>query len=158
MVAVTAELQVACDDAHVPVQGDIQTWVAAAVDQSGRLEATDVEVAVRVVAADEIRDLNRRYRNRDSATNVLSFPAGDFQGLPPGSPRPLGDIVVCASVVDEEARQQGRSIADHWAHMIVHGTLHLLGFDHEDEHEADAMEALETRILASQNVTDPYAG
>jgi len=158
MAAVTADIQVACDDAHVPEPDDVETWVSAAIGQSGRLGPGDVEIAIRVVDADEIRRLNRVYRKRDHATNVLSFPAGDIAGLPPGSPRLLGDIVVCASVVEKEALEQGKPVVDHWAHMIVHGTLHLLGFDHEIDAEAVEMEALETRILASRNVTDPYAG
>ena len=157
-VAVTADVQVACDDSEIPADALIETWIAAAVKGSARDTRDNVEVAVRIVDADEIRTLNRLYRDKDSPTNVLSFPAGDIEGLPPGAPQLLGDVVVCASVVACEAAEQGKSHSDHWAHMIVHGTLHLLGLDHENEAEAIAMEALETQILASQNVTDPYAG
>ena len=155
-VAVTADVQVACDDPEIPPENDIQKWVTAAVDQSGRSPERAVEIAVRIVDSDEIRTLNRLYRDRDRATNVLSFPAGEMDGLPAEADWLLGDIVVCASVVASEAREQGKATQDHWAHMMVHGTLHLLGFDHETEAEAAAMEALETRILASQSVTDPY--
>mgnify|MGYP001811630001 CR=1 FL=1 len=157
-MAVTADVQVACDDPDIPPAADFQTWVAEAVGQSGRAPDTGTEVAVRVVDADEIQTLNRLYRDKDYPTNVLSFPAGDFEGLPPDAPQLLGDVVVCASVVADEARVQDKAVADHWAHMIVHGTLHLLGFDHETDAEAAEMEALEARILASQSVTDPYAG
>ena len=157
-MAVTADVQVACDDPDIPPPDDFQTWVAAAVGQSGRAPERDTEIAVRVVDADEIQTLNRLYREKDYPTNVLSFPAGDIEGLPPDAPQLLGDVVVCASVVADEASEQDKAVADHWAHMIVHGTLHLLGFDHETEVEAAEMEALETRILASQSVTDPYAG
>lgn len=153
---VTADVQVACDDPEIPPAAKFQTWVAEAVGQSGRAPQGDTEIAVRVVAADEIRTLNRRYRDKDTPTNVLSFPAGDIEGLPPEAPQLLGDVVVCASVVAAEAGEQGKALQDHWAHMIVHGTLHLLGFDHETDEEAAVMEALETRILASQSVTDPY--
>jgi probable rRNA maturation factor len=157
-VAVTADVQVACDDSEIPQAVDLQSWAAEAVGQSGRAPAGETEIAVRIVGADEIQSLNRLYRDKDYPTNVLSFPAGDIEGLPADAPRLLGDIVVCASVVAAEAGEQGKAVADHWAHMIVHGTLHLLGFDHENDAEAAEMEALETRILASQSVTDPYAG
>ncbi len=157
-MAVTADVQVACDDPDIPPLDDFQTWVAEAVGQSGRAPDRDAEIAVRVVDADEIQTLNRLYREKDYPTNVLSFPAGDIEGLPPDAPQLLGDVVVCASVVAGEASEQNKAVADHWAHMIVHGTLHLLGFDHEIEAEAAEMEALETRILASQSVTDPYTG
>lgn len=157
-MAVTADVQLACDDPDIPPATDFQAWVAETVGQSGRAPDRDAEVAVRVVDADEIQTLNRLYRDKDCPTNVLSFPAGDIEGLPPDAPKLLGDLVVCASVVADEAGAQDKTVADHWAHMIVHGTLHLLGFDHETEAEAAEMEALEVRILASQSVTDPYAG
>ncbi|MEJ2127656.1 MAG: rRNA maturation RNase YbeY [Woeseiaceae bacterium] len=157
-MVVTADVQVACDDPDIPAPGNIQDWITATIERSGRPPAGDVDVAVRVVDADEIRTLNRLYRDKDKPTNVLSFPAGDIDGLPAEEAVLLGDVVVCASIVAAEAAEQGKALADHWAHMIVHGTLHLLGFDHENEAEAVEMEGLETQILASQNVTDPYAG
>lgn len=155
---VTADVQVACDDPDIPPGTDIQNWIAAAIEQSGRKPAGEVDVAVRVVDAEEIRTLNRLYRDKDKPTNVLSFPVGDIAGLPPEAGVLLGDVVVCAAVVAAEAAEQGKTLADHWAHMVVHGTLHLLGFDHENEADAVEMESLETQILASQSVTDPYAG
>ena len=158
MVAVTADVQVACDAPDIPSAADFQTWVAATVNRSGRSPDGDSEIALRVVDADEIQTLNRLYRDKDYATNVLSFPAGDIEGMPADAAQLLGDVVICAPVVAGEAREQGKALADHWAHMIVHGTLHLLGFDHEDDAEAAEMEALEARILAAQSVTDPYAG
>jgi probable rRNA maturation factor len=151
-------VQVACDEPQIPAASDIQTWIATAVERSGRQPAGDVDVAVRIVDADEIRTLNRLYRDKDRSTNVLSFPTGKIDGLPVEAGIQLGDVVVCAAVVAAEAGEQGKALGDHWAHMIVHGTLHLLGFDHENDAEAIEMEALETQILASQNVTDPYAG
>lgn len=100
-----------------------------------------------------MRALNARYRGRDYATNVLSFPAE----LPPGVDVPLlGDIVVCAPVVAREAAEQHKAPRAHWAHMLVHATLHLLGHDHEQPHDATRMEALETRILAALGFPDPY--
>jgi len=88
---------------------------------------------------------------------VLSFVAGEIDGLPDDANRLLGDVVICASVVATEADEQGKALADHWGHMLVHGTLHLLGHDHEMDAQAAEMEALETKILTAQNVTDPYA-
>ena len=155
-VALTADVQVACDASGVPSEQELAAWAALAVQSSGRAPDHDVEVAIRVVDAEEIRTLNKLFRDMDKATNVLSFPAGDIDGLPSEAGRLLGDIVVCAAIVAAEAAAQGKPLANHWGHMIVHGTLHLLGFDHEDEAEATAMEALEARILASRNVTDPY--
>jgi len=155
-MAVAVDVQVACDDPDTPEEADIHSWIATAIMQSDRSPADNVEVAVRVVDADEIRTLNRLYRDQDKATNVLSFPAGNIDGLPADVSRLLGDVVVCASVVAAEASEQGKTLPDHWAHMLVHGTLHLLGFDHENDVDAVEMEALETQILASKNVTDPY--
>ena len=88
---------------------------------------------MRIVDAAEIHALNSDYRGKDKPTNVLSFPAGDVAGLPADMPVPLGDVVICASVVREEAAAQGKALDDHWAHMLVHGTLHLLGYDHETD-------------------------
>ena len=157
MAAVQVDVQLACDDADIPSAAEIQSWVEAALAQSGAGPDGDVEVGVRVVGVEEIRTLNRHYREQDKPTNVLSFPIGTIDGLPDGAGRPLGDLVICAPVVAEEAGQQGKSLADHWGHMLVHGTLHLLGFDHATDAEAAEMEALEARILASRSVTDPYA-
>jgi len=108
---------------------------------------------VRIVDEPEMRELNARYRHKDYPTNVLSFPAE----LPPGVDVPLlGDIVICAPVVNREATEQHKAPRAHWAHMLVHGTLHLLGHDHERERDAAVMEALERRILAGLKFPDPY--
>jgi probable rRNA maturation factor len=151
----TVDVQVACDD-EVPAEPDIQKWVSAALGQSGRAVDGPCEIAVRIVDAEEIQTLNELYRKQDGATNVLSFPGGEMAGLPDDATRMLGDIVICASVVAREAVEQDKALADHWAHMLVHGTLHLLGFDHNTDTEAAEMEALETSILATGLVTDPY--
>ena len=135
----------------VPAPASFRRWVEAALKGARRRKAT--EVAIRIVDADEGQALNLQYRGRDYATNVLSFPAD----LPPGLALPLiGDLVICAPVVAREAAEQGKKAADHWAHMTVHGTLHLLGYDHIEDGEAEAMEALETRILAGLGISDPY--
>ena len=158
MTRPTIDVQVACDNNDIPPHAEIHAWVESAVQQSARAPRGDLEVAVRIVDSDEIQTLNKLYREKDEGTNVLSFPAGDIEGLPEEAPRALGDVVVCAPIVAAEASEQGKRLADHWGHMLVHGTLHLLGFDHEEDAEATEMEILESKILASQNVTNPYAG
>ena len=157
MVAIRADVQVACDSGGVPSNDSIQDWVAAAIAVTGERAAAAVEVAIRVVDAAEMQSLNRQFRHQDKATNVLSFAAGEIHGWPDDAPRVLGDVVICAPVVAAEAAAQGKRLQDHWGHMLVHGTLHLLGFDHQTEAEASEMEALETRVLAMRGVADPYA-
>ena len=103
---------------------------------------------------DTVRDLNARFRGKDHATNVLSFPAAPQPGLP--GPQPLGDLALAFGVCAAEAAAQGKTLADHLRHLVVHGVLHLLGHDHEDDAEAEAMEALEREILAGLGVADPY--
>lgn len=148
------DVQLACDDEGIPHADVIAAWVRRAIGAA--TGARNLEVSIRIVAADEIRSLNRDYRGKDKATNVLSFPAGPMSGLPEEVPQLLGDIVVCAAVVADEAAAQGKAVQDHWAHMLVHGTLHLLGYDHENDADAETMESLEARILADQGVADPY--
>lgn len=133
----------------IPSATSFRRWVAAALD--GRIRQADL--AIRLVDAKEGRALNRHYRGKDHPTNVLSFPAD----LPEGVKLPLlGDLVICAPVVDREAREQGKRLNDHYAHLTVHGALHLLGWDHEDEREAECMEQLEREILATIGIADPY--
>ncbi len=157
LTAMVVDVQFACRDTGLPSKTDIQEVVEFAASQSGRMPDGDADVAVRVVDAAEIQALNKRYRDTDVPTNVLSFPAGEMHGLPRDAVRQLGDIVVCAPVVSEEAAQQGKSLGDHWAHMLVHGLLHLLGYDHENHADADQMERLEAAILRDRGVANPYA-
>lgn len=138
-------------DGEVPAAAAIEAWVSAAAHGAGVVH--DIEVSVRVVEHDEGRSLNAHWRGRDYATNVLSFPAGLPAELGLAL---LGDIVICAPVVAEEARAQDKPPDAHWAHMVVHGTLHLLGYDHSEEDDAHEMEALETRILTGMNYPPPY--
>ncbi|MCC4625187.1 rRNA maturation RNase YbeY [Xanthomonas hortorum] len=141
--------------AGLPSAVSFRKWVAAAL--KGRIREADL--AVRIVDEKEGCSLNHHYRGKDYATNVLSFPAELPEGLPKGVKMPLlGDLVICAPVVAREAAEQGKSLASHYAHLTVHGTLHLLGWDHEDDKEADAMEQLEREILADLGIDDPYAG
>jgi probable rRNA maturation factor len=138
--------------AGLPSPLSFRRWVEAAL--RGARRRKPAELAIRIVDADEGRALNRDYRGKDYATNVLSFSAE----LPAGVHLPLiGDLAICAPVVQHEAHEQGKSAQAHWAHLTVHGTLHLLGYDHLDEPDAEAMEALETRILAGLGIADPYA-
>ena len=135
----------------VPSARSFRRWVAVAL--AGARHDNSAELSIRIVGNREGRVLNRRYRGRDYATNVLSFPAE----LPPGVGSPLlGDIVIAAPVVLREARDQDKSARDHYAHLTVHGVLHLLGYDHQNDRDARRMETLETRILASLGITDPY--
>ena len=127
----------------IPLRASFQTWVEKALHAAGHRR--DAELSIRIVDAREGRALNRNYRQRDYATNVLSFPAE----LPKGVKLPLlGDLVICAPVIAREAREQGKLLRNHFAHMTIHGTLHLIGFDHLNERDAKQMEALETRVLA----------
>jgi len=141
--------------AGLPASTSFRKWVAAALE--GRIREADL--AIRVVGTKEGRALNRHYRGKDYATNVLSFPADIAEGvkLPKGVKMPLlGDLVLCAPVVAREAREQKKPLAEHYAHLTVHGTLHLLGWDHEHEQDAECMERLEREILAGLGVADPY--
>jgi probable rRNA maturation factor len=133
----------------LPAPASLRRWVAAALQ--GRIRRADL--AVRLVDEAEGRALNAHYRGKDYATNVLSFPAE----LPEGVTLPLlGDIVLCAPVVAREAAEQGKPLAAHYAHLVVHGCLHLLGFDHENDRDARLMEGTEREILAALGIADPY--
>ena len=141
--------------AGLPASVSFRKWVGAAL--AGRIREADL--AIRLVDAREGRALNRHYRGRDYATNVLSFPADVAEGvkLPKGVRMPLlGDLVLCAPVIAREAREQKKPLAAHYAHLTVHGTLHLLGWDHGDDREAECMEQLERDILAGLGIEDPY--
>jgi len=143
-------LNEAADDPAIPTPADFERWVQAALVG----ERDEAEVSLRIVGADEGAALNATYRHRAGPTNVLSFPSDSPAEMEPPL---LGDVVICAPVVAREAREQGKAALAHWAHMTVHGILHLLGYDHEAPEEADAMERREARILASLGFADPYA-
>ena len=138
---------------ETPVDGQFQMWVEAAL--SGRPH--DFSLAIRLVDEQEGRQLNLQYREKDYATNVLSFQADLPEGLPAELRSSLlGDLVICAPVVVREAKEQHRPAMDHWAHLTIHGVLHLLGYNHDRDDEAVEMETLETEILAGLGVVDPY--
>ena len=145
------DLQIADPAAGQPSAMQCRQWVGAALamaDQCG-----EVELTIRIVAADEMTRLNDTYRGKARPTNVLSFPADLPPELDIGL---LGDIVVCHTVVADEAKQQNKPLEHHWAHMIIHGTLHLLGYDHIDDDDAEVMESLEIAALATLNIPNPY--
>lgn len=155
--ALVVDIQFACSNPDIPSAKQLEHWIARAVEGSGRTIAAGTELSLRLVDKEEMRRLNRDYRGKDKVTNVLSFPAGEIDGLPAEATQVLGDIVICADVVGDEAAQQGKAASDHWAHMLVHGTLHLLGFDHKSSAEAADMEGLEAHILTANGLADPYA-
>jgi len=143
-------VQILSDSATVPGEERLRAWVIAALQQ----QEVDREITIRIVNQPESQSLNAQYRDQDKPTNVLSFPAD----LPAGVDHPwLGDLVICAPLVECEATEQGKEVQEHWAHLVIHGVLHLLGHDHQQADEAKAMEALETTILASLGYPNPYA-
>ena len=138
------------DDPNIPTPAQFEAWVAAAL--AGRRE--EAELSIRVVEEAEGAELNQTYRHRAGPTNVLSFP---FDSPAEFEIPLLGDVVICAPVVAREAREQHKPVLAHWAHLTVHGSLHLLGYDHETPAEAQEMETLETAVLAGLGIADPYA-
>jgi len=143
------EIQRATQQAGLPADGELTAWARAALPA----EQAGAELVIRLVDEAESRRLNHQYRGKNSPTNVLSFP---FEA-PPEVPSPLiGDLVICAPVVAREAREQGKRERAHWAHMVVHGVLHLLGYDHQTADEAARMEGRERRILQDLGLPDPY--
>ncbi|AGI22562.1 metal-binding heat shock protein [Pseudomonas sp. ATCC 13867] len=145
------DLQVASDAPGLPSEAAFRRWCELALRQ----RQNDSELTIRLVDEGEGRELNRTWRHKDYATNVLSFPADvpdELLDIPL-----LGDLVICAPVVTREAAEQGKSAEAHWAHLVIHGCLHLLGYDHIDDAEAEEMEGLERELLAELGHPDPYA-
>jgi probable rRNA maturation factor len=145
------DIEINSTNAHIPSIEHIERWIATALHSD---ELTQAEVSVYIVDEAEGQALNLQYRGKDKPTNVLSFPADIPEEV--GVPL-LGDLVICAPVVEREAQEQDKSLEAHWAHMLIHGSLHLLGYDHIEDDEAEVMEALETRLLAQLNYPAPYA-
>ncbi|MCG6873031.1 MAG: rRNA maturation RNase YbeY [Gammaproteobacteria bacterium] len=136
---------------QAPASASLRRWALAALAGSGR---DTTELTVRVVDEPEAADLNHRYRHKDGPTNVLSFPFEDPPGVPTSI---LGDLVLCAPVLEREAQEQTIPVEAHWAHLVVHGVLHLLGYDHEAETDALRMQARESELLGKLGYADPYA-
>lgn len=154
-MTVMVDLQNASGLRRVPLKREFTRWAAAALDQLEPAHptgaATKSRLSIRIVDEAESAQLNSHYRHKQGPTNILSFPVPE--GLPDTL---LGDLAICAAVVAREAGEQHKSLDAHWAHMTVHGVLHLKGYDHEDPAEADAMETLETRILERLGYQNPY--
>lgn len=145
------DLQVASQAADLPAEAQLRRWCELALRQ----RQADSELTIRLVDEAEGRELNRTWRHKDYATNVLSFPADvpdELLDIPL-----LGDLVICVPVVEREAAEQGKEAAAHWAHLVIHGCLHLLGYDHIEDAEAEEMEELERQLLAELGYPDPYA-
>ena len=145
-MAAEITVQVVTTEPSVPAENEILHWASCAL----ALGDTGGEVTIRITDEAEMQSLNNKWRNIDKPTNVLSFPLHEA-----GGPL-LGDIVVCAPVVKQEAAQQARSLDAHWAHIIIHGILHLMGYDHSEEKEAESMEAKETALMLELGFPDPY--
>lgn len=148
-------------DHRCPSAAVLTGWVGETLQATGVDTAAGAEVTIRYVEPTESRELNGQFRGKDRPTNVLSFPASE-EGYPPVAedwpgPPYLGDLVICNRVVESEAREQGKSVRAHHAHMVVHGILHLLGYDHLTDAEAERMEAIEIRVMRSLGYPDPYA-
>ena len=144
------DLQIACEqETGLPTAEQIEQWATAAVQP----QSDEMEMTVRIVDEAESHALNLNYRGKDRPTNVLSFPfeCPDEVELPL-----LGDLVICRQVVEREAQEQDKPLMAHWAHMVVHGSLHLLGYDHIEDDEAEEMESLETQIMTELGFADPY--
>jgi probable rRNA maturation factor len=156
--SLTVITQIATARSGLPHARSLGHWACAAYDTRRRCAQLGARrlVTIRLVGAAESRRLNRTWRGKDQPTNVLSFPAGASHAAR-GEALELGDLAICAAVVAREAREQHKVLRAHWAHMVIHGVLHLLGHDHQDERGARRMEALEVQLLAGFGYPNPYA-
>ncbi len=146
----TLDLQIVCDEQKLPSPAQFQCWVDAALQS---VTNKIFELTIRLVNVDESQQLNHQYRHKNKPTNVLSFPFEVPDGIDLNL---LGDLVICVYVVEQEAKAQNKALFDHWAHIVIHGCLHLLGYDHINDSDAQEMEALEVSILAKLAIADPY--
>jgi probable rRNA maturation factor len=148
-VSISIDVQIASKSTDIPDRKKIVAWVQTCLDSMKE----NAELTIRIVDEPEITELNRRWRGIDNATNVLSFPAGENVVVP----NLLGDIVICAPVVEKEAVEQQKNSDAHWAHMVIHGILHLLDYDHENNKDAQIMESIEIEKLAILDYPNPYS-
>lgn len=153
MATVHIDVMINSTSSQLPDQNELEKWAAAALGHQFQEQRREAEISLLIVDEAEGAELNRQWRGKEGPTNVLSFPSD----LPAELELPLlGDLIICAPVVGQEAIEQKKSLNSHWAHMIVHGTLHLLGYDHIIDQEAEEMESLETEILGQLGYPDPY--
>jgi len=148
-VTIELELQIASKAKTLPHPAQFREWVSVTLYQ--RLDTA--ELTIRIVDEEESAQLNKEYRDKEGPTNVLSFPYEPYPGI---ASRLLGDIVICAPVVEQEAKASSKPILEHWAHIVIHGVLHLLGYNHELETEAKEMESLELEIMLKLGFSPPY--
>lgn len=145
----SVEIQTVFESPGQPDEQHIQLWIDTALADINH----DTEIVVRIVDETESAELNETYRHKKGATNILSFPVEIPEGIDLNL---LGDLVICAPVLEKEAQQQGKILAHHWAHIIIHGVLHLLGYDHLDDDQAEEMESKEIALLQKLNIQNPY--
>ncbi len=148
-IELALDLQIAIESDQLPTQAQFENWVRLALGQTMPI----AELTIRLVDVQESQNLNNTYRGKDKPTNVLSFP---FESPPKLELPLLGDLVICVPVVETEASNQNKTLEAHWAHMVVHGCLHLLGYDHIIDSEAEEMESLETQLIESLGFPNPY--
>ncbi|OMO27060.1 rRNA maturation RNase YbeY [Vibrio lentus] len=149
-MSIELDLQIAVENEQgLPTEQDIQLWLDKTIPHFQE----NAELTVRIVDIEESHQLNHDYRGKDKPTNVLSFP---FEAPPGMELDLLGDLIICRQVVENEAEEQNKPLLAHWAHMVVHGSLHLLGYDHIEDDEAEEMESLETEIMQTMGFEDPY--
>ena len=140
-MSVAAEIQIACSSKDVPSESDIEDWIRETLDQT---ERSNVELTLRIVDEDEIKSLNRTYRHTDYPTDVLAFPIDPLQEMDVDL---LGDVIICADIVNQRAEELNVASRAHWARIVAHGVLHLCGYDHKKQAEATEMESLEGAVL-----------
>lgn len=145
----TLELQIVSESLLIPTQTQFQLWIDTVLKNID----DDIELVVRVIDEPEMIQYNEQYRHKQGATNILSFPFEVPDGI---DSHLLGDLLVCAAVLEKESTEQNKSLADHWAHIIMHGVLHLLGYDHVNDDDAEEMELLEIQFLQTININNPY--
>jgi probable rRNA maturation factor len=147
------DLQVACTPTELPTKEQFQLWVDTALAEVSSEPKQEFELTIRLVNNEESQQLNMQYRGKDKPTNVLSFPFEVPEGVELNL---LGDLIICIEVMKQEAQEQNKALFDHWAHLVIHGCLHLVGFDHISDTEAVEMESIETSILKKLGISDPY--
>ena len=147
------DLQIACTPTELPTKEQFQCWVDTALTEVSSVPSQTFELTIRLVNSEESQQLNSQYRGKDKPTNVLSFPFEVPDGIELNL---LGDLIICIEVMKQEAKDQNKALFDHWAHLVIHGCLHLVGFDHISDNEALEMESIEITVLSKLGISNPY--